>query len=101
MLWGDVSGYVWGSTAERIEVPIVNERERQTYFGAVNILTCQCLIQADPKGNGEHMIQYLKYLINQHLDKQIVLIWDGAKYHCSAEVKDFLGLVNNSLEESD
>ena len=101
MLWGDVSGYVWGSTAERIEVPIVNERERQTYFGAVNILTGQCLIQADPKGNGEYTIQYLKYLINQHFDKQIVLIWDGAKYHCSAEVKDFLGLVNNSLEESD
>jgi transposase len=101
LLWGDVCGYVWGKTSERIEVPLTNERERQTYFGAVNIMTGQCLIQAYPKGNGEHTIQYLEYLMNQHIDKKIALIWDGAKYHCSAEVKDFLGLVNNGLDESD
>lgn len=26
LLWGDLCGYVWGKTDERIEVPIVNER---------------------------------------------------------------------------
>jgi hypothetical protein len=34
---GDICGYVWGKKKERVEVPIVNEKERQTYFGAVNI----------------------------------------------------------------
>jgi transposase len=101
LLWGDICGYVWGKKNERVEVPIVNEKERQTYLGAVNIATGQCLSQAYPKGNGEHTIQYLKYLMSQYNDKRIALIWDGAKYHSSAEVKDFLSVVNKGLEESD
>ena len=52
-------------------------------------MTGQCLIQSYPKGNGKYTIQYLEYLMNQHIDKQIALIGDGAKYHCSAEVKDY------------
>ena len=31
LLWGDVTGYVWGKTNQRIEVPVVNQRQRQTY----------------------------------------------------------------------
>jgi len=46
LLWGDLCGYVWGKTDERIEVPIINERSKQTYYGAVNLSTQQCLIQA-------------------------------------------------------
>jgi len=34
-----------GKTDERIEVPIINERSKQNY-GAVNLSTQQCLIQA-------------------------------------------------------
>jgi hypothetical protein len=33
LLWGDMCGYVWGKKNERVEVPIVNEKERQTYLG--------------------------------------------------------------------
>ena len=58
---------------------MTNERERQTYFGAVNIATGECLIQADKKGGGEHTIKYLEYLISQCNNKRIALIWDGAK----------------------
>jgi putative transposase len=39
LLWGDICGYIWGTTKERIEVPVVNERLRQTYFGALNYYT--------------------------------------------------------------
>jgi Winged helix-turn helix len=46
LLWGDVCGYVWGTTDERIEVPITNERSKQPYYGAVNLQSQQCLIQA-------------------------------------------------------
>jgi hypothetical protein len=83
-----------------VEVPIVNEKERQTYLGSVNIATGQCLSQAYPKGNGEHTIQYLKYLMSQCNDQRIALIWDGTKYHSSGEVKEFLSGVNNGLDES-
>ncbi|MEG4010480.1 hypothetical protein QUA41_31255 [Microcoleus sp. Pol11C1] len=36
LLWGNVCGYVWGKTNKKIEVPMTNQRERQTYFGAIN-----------------------------------------------------------------
>jgi hypothetical protein len=101
LLWGDICGYVWGKKNERVAVPIVNEKERQTYFGVVNIATGQCQLQAALKGNGEHTIQYLEYLRSPCNNKRIALILEGAKYHSSAEVKEFLSLVNNGLEESD
>ncbi|NQE38664.1 hypothetical protein E5S67_06449 [Microcoleus sp. IPMA8] len=52
-------------------------------LASVNIATGQSLIQAYPKGNGEHTIEYIKYLMSQYNDKRIALIWDGAKYHSS------------------
>src|SRR6476469_936465 len=39
LLWGDVCGYLLGRRNERIEIPLVNQREKQTYYGAVNYLT--------------------------------------------------------------
>jgi len=65
LLWGDLCGYVWGKTDERIEVPIINERSKQTYYGAVNLSTQQCLIQAYKTGNSESTIAFLKYLLSQ------------------------------------
>jgi len=62
--YGAICGYVWGKTDERIEVPIINER-KQTYYGAVNLSTQQCLIQAYKTGNSESTIAFLKYLLSQ------------------------------------
>lgn len=39
LLWGDICGYVWGRTDERVEVPMTNERYKQTYFGALDYQT--------------------------------------------------------------
>lgn len=39
LLWGDLCGYVWGKTDERIKVSIVNQRRKQTYYGAINVYT--------------------------------------------------------------
>jgi hypothetical protein len=62
LLWGDVTGYVWGKTKERIEVPVVNQRQRQTYFGALNYRTQEFLVKAYAKGNSDSTIEFLKYL---------------------------------------
>jgi hypothetical protein len=37
-MWGDLNGYVWGTSDEEIAVPVVNEREKQTYYGAVDLV---------------------------------------------------------------
>jgi transposase len=100
LLWGDLCGYVWGKTTDRIEVPITNYRSKQTYYGAVNLYTQQCLIQAAEAGNSEGTIAFLKYLLSQCPHSRIALIWDGATYHRSQAVKEYLGLVNQGLDES-
>lgn len=30
LLWGDVCGYGWGTTKERLEIPMTNERDRRS-----------------------------------------------------------------------
>jgi transposase len=100
LLWGDLCGYVWGKTSERIEVPILNERERQTYYGAVNLHTQECLIQAYDKGNSQSTIAFVNYLLNQHPNSRIALLWDGASYHRSGAFRDYLDSINQGLEES-
>jgi len=99
-LWGDLCGYVWGKTDQRIEVPIVNERCKQTYYGAVNLQTQQCLIQASTAGNSEGTIAFLQYLLVHYPDSRIALIWDGASYHRSQEVRNYLESVNQGLDEA-
>lgn len=101
MLWGDLCGYVWGKAKERIEVPILNERDKQTYYGAVNLKTQQCLIQPYKAGDSEATIAFLTYLHQQFPDRRIALIWDGATYHRSQEVKNYLASLNQGLDESD
>jgi transposase len=101
LLWGDVCGYVWGPKAQRIEIPIQNERERQTYFGALDLATGQCLVQSYERGNSEYTVEYLEYLMSQCPSQRVALIWDGAPYHRSQEVRAFLARVNAGLAEAD
>ncbi len=84
LLWGDVMGYIWGKTDQRIEVPVVNERQRQTYFGALNYRTREFLVQAYPKGNSEFTIEFLKYLKAQYPQQRLALFWDGASASIAA-----------------
>lgn len=62
LLWGDVCGYVWGKTDCRVEIPIMNERERQTYFGALNYQTNEFVVKPDETANGEKTKDFVEYL---------------------------------------
>ncbi|WP_264328336.1 transposase [Romeriopsis navalis] len=97
LLWGDLCGDVWGPTGERIEVPMSNQRDRQTYYGAIDLRTHRCLIQPAARGNSDGTIAFLKYLQQQFPGKRFALLWDGAMYHRSAEIKQFLASVNQDL----
>jgi transposase len=100
LLWGDACGYVWGQTNIRIEVPIVNEREKQTYFGALDYFNQEFLLQAYDRANSEHTISFLDYLQQQRPGQRLVVIWDGASYHRSFEVKEYLHSLNPGADES-
>lgn len=98
LLWGDVCGYVWAKTNERIEVPLLNERQKQTYYGALNLYTQRFLVKAYDKGDSHSTIAFLQYLLTQYPQSRIALIWDGATYHRSGEVRTYLESVNQQLE---
>lgn len=101
LLWGEVCGYGWGKTSERIEVPISNERQKQTYYGALNLSTQTLFLKALEKGNSESTIAFLQALLAEHPECRIALVWDGVSYHRSQAVKDYLAFVNQGLEESE
>ena len=64
---------VWWQRNASIEVPMTNERERQTYYGAVNLLTHQFHLQAFPAGKGECTVAYVRWVRGLYPDKQIIL----------------------------
>ena len=98
LLWGDVCGYVWGKTNTRVEVPLLNQKEKQTYYGALNYQTKEFISGAYSAGNGENNVKFMKKLQRQYPGQRIALIWDGATYHKSSEVKQFLSIVNDGYE---
>jgi len=101
LLHGDVNGYVWGQSNLRIEVPITNEKERQTYFGALNYQSKRFHVKSYPSGDGKSTIEFIKYLQNQYKNKRIILIWDGATYHRFGEFREFLSEINGDKEPDD
>lgn len=101
MCWGDVCGYVWGRSDIRIEISIQNQRNRQTYFGALNYRTKEFTLREYNTANGENTVDFMKYLQNEYLGKRIVLIWDGATYHKSEDVKGFLASINEGRDPAE
>lgn len=101
LLSGDLQGYVWGRTDERVVVPVVNERERQTYYGAVDLVSKRLFIEAHEKGNTACTIAYLKSLQAQFPHQRLLILWDGASYHRSGELKEYLAQVNEGLTQEE
>lgn len=101
LMSGDLEGYGWGRTDERVTVPIVNERERQTYYGALDIVSHQVLLQAQDKGNTDCTIAYLQFLQEQAPGQRLLILWDGASYHRSNDLKAYLAEVNDGLAEDE
>jgi transposase len=101
LFFQDECHLLWGPTNRRIEIPITNEKQKQTYYGVLNYLTGQALVRAFPNGNSEYTIEFLKYLVELCPEQKIGIIWDGASYHKSAAVRDYLDQVNQGLPEDE
>lgn len=98
LLWGDLISYAWGQTSRRIEVPLKNEKEKQTYYGALDYSSKEFIIKEYSTANSENTVSFLNYLLAQRPGKRIVVIWDGATYHYSEEFRNYLDKVNQNLQ---
>jgi len=101
LLSGDTIGYVWGKRNEQTEVPIVNQKERQTYYGAVNYFSGEFFLKAYPQGNGKYTVSFLKELRELYGETKLMMIWDGATYHKGEEMQEYLKEVNADLDEKE
>jgi transposase len=99
LLWGDVCGYGWGKTCERLTAQVINAKDRQSYFGALNGKTGHLLVQPAHKADSATRVAFLNQLRQHYLHKQVWVIWDNASYHCSQLVKDYLKEVNGQLPQ--
>ncbi|MEM9680525.1 MAG: IS630 family transposase [Bacteroidota bacterium] len=99
--WGDVLGYVWGKRGQRTQVPVSNEKIRQTYFGCVNPRDGQALVKKYPAGNTDNTLKFLKYLNQIFPNKRLFIVWDKASYHTSSLVKQYLRQINRGLAKKD
>ncbi|MEG4115252.1 MULTISPECIES: IS630 family transposase [unclassified Microcoleus] len=101
LLWGDVCGYLWGKRNERIEIPLVNEREKQTYYGAINLLRKQLVLREYASANSENTVAFLKDLQSLNPAARHLIIWDGASYHRYKEMKAYLEEINLGKEKDE
>ncbi len=60
LLWGDILSYAWGPTDKRIEIPIKNQKQRQTYYGALDYQTKEFIVKEFKSGNIEIPIKNQK-----------------------------------------
>jgi transposase len=101
LVWGDVCGRAWGKRNAPIPIPMTNERERQTYYGALNLLTHEFHLYEASAGNGGNTVAYLQWCQTLYPDKQLFYLWDGAGYHRGEEIQKFLAKTNDGLAEAD
>lgn len=98
---GDTLGYGWGRRNERTEVPIENAKQRQTYYGVMNLYNQEFFLTPCERGNGENMVSFMKYLPALQPDKKIIILWDKASDHGGKEIQAYLNKVNQGLEGKD
>ena len=95
--WDDACGYGWGRKDQRLEVAIENGRQRQTYYGALDIVKGTFLMQPYPKANAHHTVDFIRYLQQQRPGQKLLIFWDGVSYHHQQAMRDFLQTMQADL----
>lgn len=114
LVWKDVLGHLWNFIKERLKegqnpselpertlVKIENEKERQTYYGALNLVGKEFILAPYKAGKVENTVDFLKKLIQSNPGRKILIIWDGASYHSGEEMIKFLTEQNQGLSPED
>jgi transposase len=94
LLWDDARGYGWGPSNQRLEVPMTNFRERQTYYGAIEPVSGTVHVIPADTANGNWTMIFVEYLRQEYPENRLFLLWDGASYHRGVDMQEYLEGVN-------
>lgn len=101
LVWQDICGYLWNFIKNPLKIPLTNTKDRQTYYGALNLLSGEFILIPYQAGNGKWTVEFVENLQKRNLGARTLLIWDGASYHRGEEMKKFLTEQNQELPEEE
>lgn len=99
LLWSNVVGYTWLKKNVRTEIEMKNPKTRKTCYGILSVNDNTFHSKFYDRGNTSNTIKFMEYIETLYPDTQIWWIWDGASYHTSKEMQEFLTKKNKDLEE--
>lgn len=85
---------VWHQQGKEPIIEAKRKGESQNFYGALNMKTGKCTATAVDRQNSQTTIKFLKKLLKIYPNKKIFLIWDGAGWHKSKEIREFLSKIN-------
>lgn len=85
---------VWCRKGEEPIIEAKRKGESANFYGALNMKTGQCLAREVGRQNSLTTIGFLKELLKIYQNRKIFLIWDGAGWHKSKEIRQFLSETN-------
>ena len=94
LLWEDACGYVWGPRGKRVSLPIACPRQRQSYYGALDVFFGQFVLEAYPAGNAQYTVGFIHKLQAHCTGERLLVIWDGVSYHRQGAMREFLHRLN-------
>lgn len=97
----DLCGEIWGRIKERAEIPVSNLKDRQTYYGALNLFEPEFILEEYSAGNGENTVDFVGKLKAKHPQQRLLLFWDGVSYHRCQKMKEFLASQNQNLSSDE
>lgn len=87
---------VWYQQGQEPIIEAKRKGESINFYGALNMKTGQCSAGKTDRQNSQTTIKFLKKLLKIYQNKKIFLIWDGAGWHKSKEIRQFLSETNRS-----
>ena len=85
---------VWYRRGEEPVIEAKRKGESANFYGALNMKTGKCVALETKKQNSQITVEFLKKLLKIYQNKKIFLIWDGAGWHKSKEIRQFLSETN-------
>lgn len=101
LLEGDLISHLWGDKKKRLHIPLMNEKNHQTYYGALNLITQELILGEYKKGNGESTVDFVSQLIKKNPSQKLLIFWDNSTYHKGELMQEFLQEVNGDLSKKD